>query len=238
MNILSRISNLSKIALRKLYRDKEKVFTIKSVLNKNFPEGTVFRFILVGANDGVSHDFLFDYLKKRDCLGIAFEPVADSFEKLLSNFDIFTRVKLVKKAVHPSKNEVTIYKVIPEKLKDLPDWASGIASLDPEHYKKSGISSSLITGEISSAGPLMKMLEEYVPELLPDYLQTDTEGFDAEVIKQIDFTKIRPLIIRFEYINLDPISKRESIQLLKKNGYYCFYDGMDIGAVQLRKIKL
>lgn len=238
MNIPTAIVNRIKIILRKIFRNKDRIFTIESVLTKNFAEGCSFSFILIGANDGVSHDYLFDFLRKRDSRGVAFEPVAHSFAQLQKNFSIFPGVTLVNKAIHPSKTEVKLYKVIPEKLAELPEWASGIASLDPEHHKKSGIATNCITSENATAGPLMQLLDEFAPGLVPDYLQTDTEGFDAEIIRQVDFARIRPFIIRFEYINLDQKSKRESIDLLKKNGYYCFYDGMDIGAVQLGRIKL
>lgn len=233
-----RISNLSKIVLRKIYRDKDKVFTIESLLRKNFPEHTSFRFVLIGANDGISHDFLYNFLQKRDCEGIAFEPIRSAFDKLRANFSIFPKVKLINQAIHPTMSEVSLFKVDERKLADLPDWAYGIASQDPHHHKRSGIEAEHIIEEKVAAGALMRLIGEHAPGLQPDYLQTDTEGFDAEIISQIDFNKIHPTIIRFEYINLDKEQKKRTIRILKNKGYYCFYDGMDIGAVQLSSILL
>lgn len=35
-----------------------------------------------------------------------------------------------------------------------------------------------------------------------DYLQIDTEGFDDEIIKMIDFSIIKPKLIKFELVHL------------------------------------
>lgn len=238
MNVVMYIKNIARIVKRKLSSDPGNVFSMKTVLEKNYPPGSSFDFILIGANDGVSHDFLFDFLQKRNSRGIAAEPVLEYFEKLSKNYAVFPDVVLINKAVHATKKQVLIYKADPFKLKQLPDWAEGIASFDPEHHKKSGTSVNDIITEIVNADTLMNMVKEHLINKNPDLFQVDTEGYDYEVLKQIDFTVMHPSIIKFEYVNLSLDDANKAIRLLKQKGYYCFYDNIDIIGVRLKSIKL
>lgn len=78
--------------------------------------------------------------------------------------------------------------------------------------------------------PLMEVVTEFqMPNAL--LLQIDTEGFDADVIKMIDFTRLSPLLIKFESKNLSPIRKQETYRLLQHNGYRLYEEGGDSIAV-------
>ena len=56
-----------------------------------------------------------------------------------------------------------------------------------------------------------------------DILVMDCEGFDYEIIKAINFQKIKPKIIRFEHGIRDNIMQKEKFleicNILNKNGY-------------------
>ena len=65
-----------------------------------------------------------------------------------------------------------------------------------------------------------------------DYLQIDTEGFDFQILKMIDFKAISPKLIRFEYANLSESELSESKEILKN--YTLEQDGSDVFA-HLRK---
>jgi len=80
------------------------------------------------------------------------------------------------------------------------------------------------------------------------YLQIDTEGFDAEIIKSIDFNKINIDIIKYEKWNFSPhcfsrhgnkymeygLSGMESVEkLLKGKGYVLMEQQSDIIAIKL-----
>ena len=51
------------------------------------------------------------------------------------------------------------------------------------------------------------------------------EGFDYEVLKMIDFTTIKPSIIKYEFVNLSHEDQYASKALLKQYGYYLFLIG-------------
>jgi len=227
----------SKLGLPEKLRSRLLV-SLRSVLDKNFPPGNHFSFILAGAHDGISHDFIFTFLKQRKISGIAIEPQPELFEKLVSNFSFSKNVFTVNKALHPHLKEVYLYRVDPLKLTGLPDWADGIASLDKLHHQRSGIPSELIQKINVPADDLMSIIRDKGFTQKIDYFQTDTEGFDLEVLKMIDFNTLSPDIIRFEYVNLSKQDCKAAKQILKKNGYLYFRQDGDIIAISPGRIKL
>ncbi len=61
-----------------------------------------------------------------------------------------------------------------------------------------------------------------------DLLQIDTEGFDYEVLKQIDFEDMAPQIIHYEHKHLSPEDRGESAKLLLRNGFQVVFDRSDV----------
>ena len=53
-----------------------------------------------------------------------------------------------------------------------------------------------------------------------DYLQIDTEGFDAEIIKMIDFGHVSLRMIKFEIKNLEKHEMDSTKRLLRNNNYH------------------
>lgn len=208
------------------------------LVNKNFFEGEKFGFIQVGANDGTSFDILYDIVKLRKSLGIVIEPLPDFFTQLCKTYQEFPSVIKVNLAVHATLRTADIYRVHPEKQHLAPDWAKGIASLDPNHHKKSNTSSELIIAEAVNAAPLMEIILQNYSGNIVDLMQIDVEGFDYEVLKMINFRVINPSIIKYEFVNLTHEDKEASKDLLEKNGYYLFLMGDDVVGVLLSKVRL
>lgn len=208
------------------------------ILKKNYPENQPFCFIQVGGLDGKSFDGLYNFVKDRNSSGIIIEPLEDYFLKLKENYSFNKNIELINKAVHPKLKEVTLYRVNPSAISGLPDWATGIASLDKDHHKKSGINSKFIVSEDVPADHLMILVRQLIRSHKVDLFQCDVEGFDLETIKMIDFASFKPSIIKFEYVNLNRNQISEAHRLLKSQGYFCFYQFPDIIALQLKKILL
>lgn len=183
-------------------------------------------FVQIGANDGILFDNLYYFVTEHRCKGLVVEPLSDYFERLSLNYKSYPQITPVRLAVHPSATRCTLYRVDSSHLSSLPNWTAGIASLDPAHYRRTGIDGRHIIEETVDSMPLMELLGRYgIGEL--DLLQVDTEGFDAEVIAMIDFARIRPVIIKFEHINLEPDVRARTLALLKRNGYECVQDCND-----------
>lgn len=236
-------SNTIKYLLHKIIfeiplKNRIQLLSFEKILEKNFPEGSAFSFVQVGANDGVSHDFLYHFLKKRKARGMVIEPLPDLFDELQKNYAFNPDVITVNKAVHPVAGTIDLYRLDPAKAHLHPEWARGIASVDPGHHLKSGIPSGDMMRQQVSAGRLMDIISENNFKLPVDLLQIDAEGFDLEILRLADLDRIQPLMVRFEIINLSPGDGKAAVNLLKTKGFHCFQNGYDIIAVKLQKMRL
>lgn len=203
-----------------------KSICFSEMLENRFPEDGAFSFIQIGANDGVSFDRLFHFVVKRDSRGIVVEPLKDLFLKLVENYKKYPGVVAVNKAIHASQKIAILHRVDPDKLPEMPDWASGIGSLLPDHHKKSNTPSNLIIGEEVECLTLMELIRENGVKHV-DLLQVDVEGYDDQIIKMIDFSLVKPKFIKYEHANISLKQRKNTSKFLKKNGYKLFEEVSD-----------
>lgn len=156
-----------------------------------------FFFVQIGANDGVSFDPIYNLVTRENVHGIALEPVVTIYEKLKENYSGYPNIIPVNKAIHKSEKEMVLYRVNPDN-NQYPDWTIGTASFDKGHHDLSKISNDDITEEKVKCISLDDLISEYKINHI-DLLQIDTEGYDYEIIKMIDFNKMAPAIISFEH---------------------------------------
>lgn len=192
---------------------------LESLIIKNHHKD--YFFIQIGANDGKRFDPIFDIVNGLKLKGIALEPVKEYFSELERNYQSLPNVKLVNKAIYSRNGEISIFRA--RKDNAFPDWVNGIASLDPEHYRKSGVMKDDIVEEVVSCITFEKLISDFGISHI-DLLQIDTEGFDYEIIKMIDFNLIKPVIIHFEHglphnvMSMDQF--KECVGILIDNGYH------------------
>jgi FkbM family methyltransferase len=217
---------------------KTKMLSSERILKSNFDVNTNFKFVQVGANDGVSFDFLYDFVIQRKSSGIVVEPVLDYFKELEYNYRGFVGITKINKAIHPTEKEISIYRINPIAVTKYPDWVKGISSLDFNHHKKTNINSNDIEKQIVKCETLMRIILDNLEDVATDYFQIDTEGFDYEVLKMVDFNSFKPSVIKFEFINLSPKDNENARIILKENGYYMFDEFGDTIGINLHYIKL
>lgn len=213
-------------------------FTSKKILEKNFRKKSNFNFVQIGANDGKSFDFLYDFIIERNSSGIVIEPIKEYYEELIYNYRNFSKIVKINKAVHPTLKNVIINRLNPNCNNKYPEWAKGIGSLDIFHYKKSGIHKIDMMEEKVDADNLMNIIDNNILTFELDYFQVDTEGFDFEVIKMLDFNKIKPNIVKYEYVNLNKQDNENLVTILKNQNYFLFVENGDKIGINLKKIKL
>ena len=187
------------------------------------------KFLQIGANDGVSFDCLYDYITKNKWSGVAVEPLKEFYDKLCFNYSGFSNIQLVNLAIHPTEKSISLYKVNPVYYNSFENWVKGIASFDKEHLIKHGVHESKIINETVDCINLMNLVKEYNLYDV-DYIQIDTEGFDAEILKMLDFSLLKPQMIKFEHIHLNEIELNKVISLLKRNKYKFRKDKQDFFA--------
>ncbi|MCF6308042.1 MAG: FkbM family methyltransferase [Flavobacteriaceae bacterium] len=220
------------------YYLRKRLLNCESILQKNFKEQSKFSFIQVGANDGVSFDFLYDFVISRDSSGIVIEPIREYFDDLVLNYKKFPKIIKINKAVHKNKTSITFYKIDPTKANKYPEWVKGLASLDKNHHLKTGIDTNDICNEEVQADNLMEIINNYYKNKKIDFFQIDTEGYDFEVLKMVNFDKLRPKIIKYENVNLKNKEAKELQLLLKDEKYFLFEEKGDTIAVDLKRIRL
>lgn len=187
-------------------------------------------FVQIGANDGHSADPLYEFVTfhHERVRGLVVEPVKDYFDELVQTYRAYPNIVPVRAAIHRTMKEMTIYRPRPGKR-----LRKGIASFNPEHHKRCGIDPADMLAEKVRCTTLDELLDEHGIRQL-DVLQIDTEGYDAEIVRGIDFNRVRPGIIRFEQgfrANLmTPATHRELSRLLHAQGYELVIERRDTTA--------
>jgi len=169
-------------------------------------------FIQIGANDGVRSDFLNKYIKKYHWRGVLVEPLADELEKCRKEYAGCGGLEFENVAIAEKAGEREMY-VIPEQTVSsafAPVWRS-ISNAVAEGRTKRVVVPCIT---------FMDLCEKYDIAKL-DVLVIDTEGYDYHILKTIDFGRIKPTVIVYEY--KDKHSKvpyaQECLELLAVRGY-------------------
>ncbi len=217
---------------------KKKIFSSQNILERNFPKKGKFSFIQVGANDGISFDFLYEFAINRQSSGLVIEPVIEYFNELVINYKDYPEIKKINKAVHCLEKSKKIYKIMESRKQKYPDWVKGMASFDENHHKRQNISKEDMEVENVSTDTLMNIISDSYSDKKIDYLQIDTEGYDWEILKMLDFSRVKPPIIKYEHVNLEKADLIASKKLLIDQGYSIFKEGIDTLGIDLHRIKL
>ena len=185
--------------------------------------GTAFTFLQIGAFDGVNNDPLHALINTFKLQGVLVEPQPAAFAALEATYRDHPRITLVQAAVS-HRNEVRPFYTSRNQ-------ATQVASFSRQHL-------------IDRKVPPPEILELQIPcvtieSLLskhslasPDLIQIDTEGFDYEIIKTIDFTSVRPFVLRFEHEHLSQRDYDASLALLAEQGYKFIIEKKDVNAIR------
>lgn len=239
MKLKKRVFNFLKKQINKTGYQIKKVHNfifLQSILNKLLNQNGKINFIQIGGNDGVNDDPLHHFIvwNKSKVSGHILEPVKDYFNDLEKNYKDYPQINTLNIAIHNTENEMFINRVSKESQANLPKYTKGIASFKEDHHINCKVSSEHIIKEKVKCISLDDLINQNNISSI-DLLQIDTEGYDAEIILNIDFTKFKPSIINFEYYVPNTMSKEtydNIISLLHKNGYEIWLEINDITAYQ------
>lgn len=178
------------------------------------------KIIVVGANDGVSFDDLLDYIHPQKTEGVFLEPSKRYFNCLEENLKKFPKLMPLNIAVSRIDSKFSLFQLNEKGLKKMPDWGKGLGSFSKDHLLKFDSIIELDLEEEKVVGkPFSWLVTEFNLNSI-DYLQIDTEGFDAEIIKMIDFDIFSSKIIKFEIANLFQKEIFEVKNILEGKGYF------------------
>lgn len=212
-------------------------FSFEAMLYRRIVKQGHCTFIQIGANDGISFDPLHKLIThhKDRMSGIVVEPLYRAFEQLCRTYQSFPNIVKINAAIHNSQSEMVLYTVSDDALKTLPAYSHGIASFDKDHHALTGTPPECIVAETVRCISLGTLLDDYdVREL--DLLLLDTEGYDAEILLNLDFDRIKPALIRFEHGLrhgvMTPATFKKILCYLNRNGYQVMAEDYDATAYQ------
>jgi FkbM family methyltransferase len=196
-------------------------------------------FVQIGANDGEQQDPLRDLILRHRWAGIMVEPVPYVFERLRKNYSHLTRIKLENVAVGAEDGTVPFYHLAytdDAGRPGLPSWFDALGSLNKD----------VVTAHKTFIPDIDdRLVETMVPSLTfdslcrrhdveaIDLLLTDTEGYDYEILRRIDFDRIRPKLIIYESWHLDEDDRKACAAHLSKFGYETIEYGLDTWCLNL-----
>ncbi len=194
-------------------------------------------FLEIGANDGKSGDPLHYFVKQYRWKGVVLEPLPDIFEKLRCTYQNDEGVIPHCAALSDRDGKMTFYRVEPGS--DVPEWTNQLGSFSREvilSHKRifPAIEQHLVEGFVETVC-FDTLVKRFGIDKI-DVLSIDTEGYDYEVLKQIDFQRFRPSVVIYEHLHLSDRTKSASRTLLENFGYDV-HNSYDMNYVAVRKPK-
>lgn len=211
-----------------------------------------FFFIQVGAHDGVSNDYLHEFIMRFALHGILIEPQLQMFSKLSRAYAGCPHLVLENAAIADRDGEARIYTINPE-LSFL-QYANQIASLNRDHalrmierhlkheagpdvvreFKERRLTpEACIAVETVRASTFSSLLKKHGVSKY-NLLQVDTEGFDFEILKAAEIPRYRPAFINYEHEHLSLGDQQQSWRFLRDLGYRLIsHDRGDTAAYRL-----
>lgn len=185
------------------------LYCSKTLIQGKKPKG-----MAIGTHDGEFGEWVPCVLDNKTN-AILIEASNNQFENLKKNYQYFNNVKLVNSLVTTDGKDVEFF-----------EGGRGYTNSIVERVIR-----SWETEEINSSLKESTSINELISEPL-DWLHTDVEGYDAELIMGIDKTKL-PNFIIFEYENLNPDQNEELKNYLLNLGYGLEYK--EVSCLAIRK---
>jgi len=197
-------------------------------------------FIEIGANNGVANDPIYPFASLHGWQGIALEPQPAVFGQLLENYRHLPGVKCVNAAIGHQNGMATFYSVKPDSADNGLHWAMHqLSSFSRETVLRRagqfpGLAASIQEEKVATLS--WESIVALAGSREIDVLHIDTEGFDAAVIRMIDFEKNRPWIVHYEHCNLSKADQEDCARRLTAEGYRLAANSFDVIAYRWSSI--
>lgn len=175
--------------------------------------------VKIGANDARSDDPFKDYLMQDVRIkGLLVEPVEEYITEAKQAFKYFKGIECIQTAVAASEGCLPFYYLddaVVTKYPDVPKYYRLLGSFDSGHIHKhfgSRYDEFIITKDVPVTS-LMRLIKDKNYIAL-DILHIDTEGYDWQILKQLDLSVCLPKLIYFEHKHLQPTEIQEAVSRL------------------------
>lgn len=199
-----------------------------------------FKFLQIGANDGLINDPIYKFILRDKWTGIRIEPLPIPFKKLEYLHGRNHRVIPMQCLVADESGEMEIYHLSFSDSR----WATGLASLDKSNLQRQidngyvekraakfqaklpADKSAWISSSSLKVAEINSLIRKEFPDGL-DFLQIDVEGFDHKLIAALDLSAIKPGMLRFEHLHIPEEELKPCLDKLEKFGYRLLKSDMD-----------
>jgi FkbM family methyltransferase len=189
-------------------------------------------FIEIGANDGKRWDPLRPLILTSRWTGLMVEPLPSAFDELRRNYSGLDRVAVEHAAIAGRDGRLPFWHVArPEgSAGEVPEWAHALGSLSRDtlighaHYIPD-LERHVVSTEVPCL-TFASLCAKHRVETI-DLILIDTEGYDYEIVKQIDFDTYRPRLLIYEHCHLSPGDRAECRGQLEGLGYGTMEEYLD-----------
>lgn len=182
---------------------EHKIIAMNDFLNKiNKVENNDIYIIQVGSHIGnTSNDFLFNNINPKYKY-IMIEPVPYLFNQLKENYKSYKNVTCLNIAISNYNGYIELY--TPSQTNDfnkLVSWTNQLSSINKDHIS-TFVPECIIDKITVDCKTLHTLISEYNIKHI-EYLYTDTEGHDYDILMDLNLSIIRPKNIIFENKHMD-----------------------------------
>jgi FkbM family methyltransferase len=161
------------------------------------------------------------------------EPVPYVFTRLTQNYADLDGVALENAAIADADGHRPFYHLAPVEdyvREGLPQWYDGIGSFSraavADHVRLiPDIEQRLIETEVPCLTFDSLCAKHAIADL--DLLVVDTEGYDHEIIRSVDFTRYRPAVVVYEHYHLPADELERTRDRMHRAGYLTLAEGFD-----------
>jgi FkbM family methyltransferase len=186
-------------------------------------------FLQIGAHDGKTNDKLHDFVRKYRWKGVLVEPVPYLFERLVRNYNGLPGLVFENKALADSDGPRTFY-WLRQTVDALPNWYDQLGSFDQQiilgHKDRiPNIEDYIVSAAVDCMSFDTLIVAHKISHI--DLILIDAEGYDFQILQQIDFSRFAPELVIYEHIHLSDDDKQRARALLTERGYVIFNGDMN-----------
>jgi FkbM family methyltransferase len=196
--------------------------------------------VVIGAMDGVSFDDFHGYICKYRWPGLFVEPNPEQFERLKANYaerDFAADNRYENSAIADYDGRIRMLTIRQEAI-DRGEVHPCFAGMSAIYPPRNGLASAGDAPTVEKYGEMIEvscltlatLFERHRVEHL-DVLCIDAEGWDYRILRQLDFARYRPKLLRCEWINLTPDEQAALVEMLTAQEYRTRIEGQDLDAV-------
>lgn len=190
-------------------------------------------FIQIGANDGVTNDPIHTFIKKYKWKGTLVEPLPDFFKKLKENYAGETQLNFENLGIG-NKEDLLQFYYLPTQYNN-PEWLQQIGTFSKEaieiNLKNQPAYLPLVEAKSIPVITLSSLIQR--SKLLDiDLLVIDAEGFEFQILSQLEKASVKPNYIFYEWGCMTEEENKALQQILINLGYEFYAASGDLLAVK------